>query len=223
MNEGVKQKRQRQQQRLLKKLKYLSRQLVADSNPVASTWNTIFQTIDELVAVHRLAPSNTELRSILLEIVDDMPPDSVPSQPMRLVLRELDRYLDSPAASEDAGTPESINPDIQKVASLLKGRSVVLVGGDQQPDRIAALERAFGAKVVWLGSQEHQSYLRFVAASTRDDVAVVLLAIRWVSHSYGELESACRKAGKPFVRLPRGLNPNMVAHENLKQVGKQLK
>ena len=154
-----------------------------------------------------------------------MPADFEPSQPMRLVLRELDRYLDSQAESEseDAAAKEGLNPDFQKVAALLKGRSIVLVGGDPDPARIAAFERAFRTKLVWLGSQEHQSYQRFVAASIREEVAVVLLAIRWASHSYGELEVACRKAGKPFVRLPRGMNPNMIAHEILKQAGDQLK
>ena len=53
--------------------------------------------------------------------------------------------------------------------------------------------------------------------SARQDVAAVLLAIRWTSNSYGAVKDFCRKHGKVFVRLPSGYNPNQVAHQLLLQ------
>jgi hypothetical protein len=50
-------------------------------------------------------------------------------------------------------------------------------------------------------------------------VTTVLLAIRWSSHSYGEVRDFCEKHGKLFVRLPGGYNPNQVAHQILLQRG----
>ena len=55
---------------------------------------------------------------------------------------------------------------------------------------------------------------------TTEQVAeAVLLAIRWSSHSYGEVRDYCEKHGKHFVRLPGGYNPNQVAHQILQQRG----
>ena len=54
----------------------------------------------------------------------------------------------------------------------------------------------------------------------RADVDAVLLAIRWSSHSYGDVRAICEKYGKEFFRLPAGYNPNQVAHQLLQQRGK---
>ena len=51
---------------------------------------------------------------------------------------------------------------------------------------------------------------------------MVLLAIRWSSHSFGEVRSLCERYGKPLVRLPGGYNPAQVAWQILQQVGEQL-
>ena len=51
-------------------------------------------------------------------------------------------------------------------------------------------------------------------------VDAVLLAIRWSSHSYGDVKGICDKYGKEFFRLPAGYNPNQVAHQLLQQKGK---
>ncbi len=53
----------------------------------------------------------------------------------------------------------------------------------------------------------------------RADVDAVLLAIRWSSHSYGDVRAICEKYGKEFFRLPAGYNPNQVAHQLLQQRG----
>lgn len=57
----------------------------------------------------------------------------------------------------------------------------------------------------------------------RSDVAAVLLAIRWSSHSYGDVKEYCDKYGKPLVYLTGGYNPNQVAHQILAQVGDRLR
>ena len=62
----------------------------------------------------------------------------------------------------------------------------------------------------------------FEPAVARSDVAVVLLAIRWASHSYGDVKDYCEKYGKPMVYLTAGYNPNQIAHQILQQVGDRL-
>ena len=52
---------------------------------------------------------------------------------------------------------------------------------------------------------------------------MVLLAIRWSSHSFGDVQEFCDRHGKLLVRLPSGYNPNQVAHQILAQVGHRLR
>ena len=59
-------------------------------------------------------------------------------------------------------------------------------------------------------------------ASRRPDVAAVLLAIRWSSHSYGEVKSFCDDYDKPLIRLPAGYNTNQVAAQIMQQASGRL-
>ena len=51
----------------------------------------------------------------------------------------------------------------------------------------------------------------------------MLLAIRWSSHSFGDVRDYCERYGKLLVRLPGGYHPNQVAHQLLTQVGLRLR
>ncbi len=87
-----------------------------------------------------------------------------------------------------------------------------------RPAAQAALEQAFElAELVWLSSEEHQSIELFRPQVARSEVALVMLAIRWSSHSFGDVKDFCDAYGKPFVRLPGGYSPNQVARQILDQ------
>ena len=106
---------------------------------------------------------------------------------------------------------------------MLSGRKVFLLGGLRRPAAKEALERAFDlSELIWFETREHESVSGFEPYVAQSDVAVVLLAIRWSSHSYGEVKQFCEKYGKAFVRLPGGYNPNQVARQILQQVGGKL-
>ena len=51
----------------------------------------------------------------------------------------------------------------------------------------------------------------------RPEVALVLLAIRWSSHAFGDVQHFCDRHGKPLVRLPGGYSTNQVAAQILAQ------
>ena len=73
------------------------------------------------------------------------------------------------------------------VRDMLRGTTVVFIGGDPRPAAQASLEQAFElAELVWLPSEEHQSIELFRPHVARSAVALVMLAIRWSSHSFGE-------------------------------------
>jgi hypothetical protein len=75
---------------------------------------------------------------------------------------------------------------------------------------------------VWAETKEHQSVSTFEPLVARRDVAVVLLAIRWSSHAFGDVKLLCDLYGKPLVRLPGGYSPNQVAAQIKAQSSDQL-
>jgi hypothetical protein len=101
---------------------------------------------------------------------------------------------------------------------MLRGTTVVLIGGEIRTAAQAALEQAFElAELIWLSSEEHQSIEMFRPHVARSEVALVMLAIRWSSHSFGDIKAFCDAYEKPFVRLPGGYSPNQVARQILEQ------
>ena len=52
--------------------------------------------------------------------------------------------------------------------------------------------------------------------------APVLLAIRWSSHSFGDVRQFCERHGKPLVRLQAGYHPNQVALQIVSQCSGRL-
>lgn len=100
---------------------------------------------------------------------------------------------------------------------------VLLIGGDERPHSRTTIEKAFGlAKLEWVATRPHESLEEFLPYLKRPDVALVLLAIRWSSHSYGEIAPLCKEYGKPLVRLPGGYNPNQIAAQIIAQAGSLL-
>ena len=106
---------------------------------------------------------------------------------------------------------------------MLSGRSLVLIGGVRRPDAQEVLRAALRLKeVVWISTRMHQSIKGFESVIAQPDVALVLLAIRWSSHSFGDAKQFCDQYGKPLVRLPGGYSPNQVAAQILAQCSGQL-
>ena len=149
--------------------------------------------------------------------VEDLPPGC------GLVFRELDRYLATRSPRSVGVTAPGPSPEVREAARRLARRSVVLIGGLRRPEIQDALKTALGLReLVWIGTRKHQSIRGFEAAIARPEVVVVLLAIRWSSHSFGDVKPYCDRHGKPLVRLPGGYNPAQVANQVLAQCGEQL-
>jgi hypothetical protein len=204
-------------------LKHKTRRLKDDPAGNADEWPRVAQLLDELVA-GGLPPSNAEVRDILLPVFD-LFPDELPLSPgAERVLREVDRFIATRPGEEESRVEEAPSAEVAEVRRLLAGRQVVLIGGQLRPASRAALVEAFGLDdLQWVTTVDHESVSVFEAPIARPEVAVVLLAIRWSSHSYGDVREFCDRFGKLLVRLPGGYNPNQVAHQILTQVGHRLR
>lgn len=186
-------------------------------------WQTIVATVNELVQ-DGIPPSNPELRDQLLPVLDDLPDTVELPKHFQLVLREIDRYLAVTAKNAEAeAVVEEISADVRRVAELVRGRALVLIGGVRRPEAADAIKEALGlSELHWVEGREHSSYYAFESDVANPDVVAVLLAIRWSSHGFGEVKNFCDKYDKPLVRLPGGYNPNQVAHHILTQIGVRL-
>ncbi len=208
-----------------KHLKNVVRKLdLVRSDPAANAaeWPRVLELIDTLV-VEGLPPTNAELRDHLLPVWDHLPPDlPVPAGADR-VLAACDRFLADRPPPATPPVPEPPTAEVAAVAEVLRGRELVLIGGQARPVHKKALCEAFGlADVRWLSTPEHTSYTVFEPDIARPEVAVVVLGIRWMSHDYARVSGFCERYGKPLVRLTAGYNPNQLAHQILKQVGRKL-
>jgi hypothetical protein len=186
------------------------------------SWQSIFIVLEELIG-EGTPPSSREVRELLLPLLDDLPQLEDMPPGSRLVLREIDRFLATRPTPAIPVTSQEEATSVREAARLLSGRSIVLIGGLRRPESQRSLKAALGlAELVWVETKEHQSIQAFEPIVARPDVALVLLAIRWSSHAFGDVKRYCDRHGKPLVRLPGGYSPNQVAAQILAQASGQL-
>jgi hypothetical protein len=186
-------------------------------------WQTVIELVEEAIA-DGIPPSNREIRDLLLPAIDELPEHQDPPPGFQLVLREMDRYLATRTSSPKATQSHVPPAEVKEAARLLDGRSVVLIGGIRRRESQDALRRAFRLKdLIWIETKEHQSIEPFEPVVARSDVALVLLAIRWSSHAFGDVRQFCVRHAKPLVRLPGGYGPHQVAVQILAQASELLR
>lgn len=214
----------RDRKKLLSKLRYHAR-VLHDGGGTESDRRKVVEAAAMLVE-SGLPPSSPSIRDHVAPILDELAMlDDLPPR-FQLVRRELDHYRDlvTPTIREPEPDDEMPIPEVSEVASLLRGRSIVMICNVANPDARDALLRSFElTELDWIEARAHQSIERFKPNIARPDVALVLLPIRWSSHSFGELKSFCEGLGKPFVQLPGGYNVNQVAVQILNQASEKLR
>jgi hypothetical protein len=199
--------------KLLGRIKHKLTTLPEQDGPeLAAMWGLIAEDVHTLVD-EGLQPSSVELRDLLIGYADRLPEMAVMPKGFQLTMREIDRYVSAlPAEGEKTEAELEVSPHVAEVAEMLAGKAAIIIGGDRRPHAAEALERAFKlSELIWIDTRAHESVSGFEPYVARPEVAMVLLAIRWSSHSYGEVQDFCRTYGKPLVRLPGGYNPNQVA------------
>ena len=185
-------------------------------------WLALVTVVAEIVG-EGVPPSNREIRDLLLPVIDELPGWEEFPDGFWLVLREIDRYLATRSAPTVSPVTHEPSAEVKEAARLLGGASIVLIGGNRRREAQEALRRALALKdLVWITTKEHQAVEAFEPMIARPDVAVVLLAIRWSSHAFGDVKTICDRHGKLLVRLPGGYNPNQVAAQILSQSSAQL-
>ena len=187
-----------------------------------SDWLALINVVGQIVG-EGVPPSNREIRELLLPVIDELPERDDYPDGFRLVLREIDRFLATRSAPTRTSIAHEPSAEVQEAARLLAGTSIVLIGGNRRREAQEALRRALELKdLIWIETKEHQAVDTFEPLIARAEVALVLLAIRWSSHAFGDVKQICDRHAKLLVRLPGGYNPNQVAAQVLSQSSAQL-
>ena len=219
--------RAKQMQRGLNTIRYHIGQLSIDESNAANDWKRIGEGVEAVTGAGAPA-SHPDLIEMLASeewITERMPAEVAERPAVADVLRYVDQRIAASQAAADAppSARREPTPEVRSVREALRGRTVVIVGGDDRPHSRENIEREFElSELKWLSSREHSSIEQFRAAIIHPDTALVILMIRWASHSYEDLQEVCEPAGKPFVRLPGGYNPSQLAHQIIEQASKQL-
>lgn len=204
------------------RLRYKLSQVGTAGSEAQGLWMTIADDVDELVK-SGLPPSNLELRDLLADHVEQLPELATMPAGFQLTIREIDKYLATAPTREERDVEDAADPLFSEVAEMLAGKAVILIGGERRPHAAESIEHAFLlSELIWIDTRAHESTAGFEPYVARPEVAMVLLAIRWSSHSYGEVQDFCRQYGKPLVRLPGGYNPRQIAAQILDQCSNRL-
>jgi hypothetical protein len=195
---------------------------IVEAQGTVSDWSEIIDAVEELVGGN-LPASSKEIRDLLLPIIDELPEREELPRNFQRVLKEIDRFL---ATRPQAVRPEPAHepiPEVKRARELLCEKSIVVIGGSRRREVQASLKKALGLKsLIWIETKEHQSIETFAPVIARPEVTLVLLAIRWSSHAFGEVRQFCEHHHKPLVRLPGGYGVNQVAAQIVMQSSEQL-
>jgi len=136
----------------------------------------------------------------------------------------LMRRAQATAPEPEAPTRRRWSEQVLQVRPLLKGRRVVIIGGEPRPDAIARIEDAFELeRAEWPALVEHGPGTPMRAPIERAETACVLVLIKLCGHLHAEEAAACAKAaGIPCVNLTAGYNPEQIADAVLRQASEKL-
>lgn len=214
----------RERRRGLNTIRYHIEQLEDGAENTEHHWARIAEGV-EMTLRGGAPPSLPELVDAIVPVADDVPEHILDHRGVRQVMRFVDQRLSASEARDPspALTARTATPQVLLVREALRGSRVVLIGGEQRTHSKEVLEREFElAALEWPTSEEHQSISSFEPVIARSDTKLVIVMIRWASHSFEGVQEICRKYGKAFVRLPGGYNPSQVAHQIVEQASAQL-
>lgn len=109
---------------------------------------------------------------------------------------------------------------VLQVRSWLRGKRLVLVGGEPRQRAIQKLTDAFElGDVEWVFLTEHGSGVPMRGPIERADTAVVVVIIKLTGHLHAdEAREYAMRADKPVVLLKSGYNAEQIAHAIIEQV-----
>lgn len=181
------------------------------------------ETIVERLLATGLQPSRNEFRRALGGISESLQATCQNSPALMKVVTAISTPR-RPQMQAQARGKAGVASEVQKVADLLRGKSMVIIGGEERHERTEEIKRSFGlAHVRWISVRHSHSYRDFSPAIEAEAVAVVVLLSRFVPESFRKCKKLCKNASVPQVSVSGGYGVNQLAAAILTQAGDRLK
>jgi hypothetical protein len=210
--------------RHVKKLRYHAQKIASNrAGDTSEDWQTVRSVLLKLRTA-RVSPGDPRLTAALAPVADGEPGDLATDS---FLVECLARAR--PARDDDDvdDAPEPSRPwseNVAAVRAMLRGKRMVVIGGEHRTTAVERLRRAFDLDAVdWVELVEHGSGAPMRAPIARPDTAVVVVCIKLTGHLHAEeAQEAARAAGKPLVILKAGYNPEQIAHNIIAQASRKL-
>lgn len=112
---------------------------------------------------------------------------------------------------DDLENSESTNEIVAKVREFLRGKTLLMVGGNPIPERVEDIAKAFECEVLWPQTKNETNVNDLIKRVREADVVVRM--IRWSRHSYVLVNDEARRLGKASINLKAGYGVNRLAHD----------
>lgn len=221
-------RREKQVRELLGKIRYhASRTVRAEAETAAEDWHKVAAAVASLAD---LGVASSDRR-----IAEHLSPQAAAACPSELadllglaavLQRVLGQHADEPNDDTDTdSTARAWSEHVLQVRSLLRGRRMVIVGGERYPHAERRIIEAFElADADWVELTEHGSGAPMRGPILRPDTAVVIVIIKLTGHLHSEeAREYCRSADKPVVFLTGGYSPERIAMAVLEQASERLR
>ncbi|MBX9735617.1 MAG: hypothetical protein K2X32_01715 [Phycisphaerales bacterium] len=137
----------------------------------------------------------------------------------------LGKDSEKTAQERASAEPREWSSSVLSVRGLLRGKRMVIIGGERNAEAVQRLTQAFELKdAEWVDLTEHGPGTPMRGPIYRPDTAVVIVIIKLTGHLHAEeAREYASAAGKPCVMLSGGYNPERVAAEIIEQASTRLK
>ncbi len=216
----------KQKRNLLGKVTYHAKQIRDGAEP-REQWEKIIAAATELSVDYSMPPSNLFFRQQLEDVLNTLPEDLEISDEFGRIVQEIEIHQARVRESEELEAfgsllPEDVlSPAVEKVRAMYGGSIMVFIGGEPKEHIIKRIEDRFNVKLIWNSTNHSDSLNRFDGELSDPDVTLFLIYIPWCSHKHSEeLSQIVQRAGKKFVRLRKGTNPDVIAEAICAQTDK---
>lgn len=219
----------RQRREILNRLRYLTHTYDRRGDKSPHTLEQIRECLKELQSLGVRA-DDPRLLDALQPVADIL---DFPDNPHLQRAVELARQRESPraehqdsdadAAEDDEKTGAVVRdtPQIAQAREILRGKVVLLIGGERREHALQNLEQAFACEWRWLTKREHASAAPWESAIARPEVYAVFFLTRFANtHDGPAVHRMCERYGKLYIALPGGYHPAQVAHRFLAQTSR---
>lgn len=209
---------------VLNRLDYHINKIKEDLPGSVHDWNVVVDQITELVKECGVIWTSDEIKNRLRPFIGKIPEEVDMTDTFIRIVQHIEIQSDPDALRKPSRTSpkdQKLSPAVRKVRKAYKGTKLVFIGGTPQPHIEERLKEKFQLEdVLWEETSHGDSLNRFRSVLNDELVRLITVYIPWCSHKHSlEFSKDAKDAGKDFVRIRKGTNPETIAAAICEQIG----